>query len=413
MKKRVLVICAQERDYRELSFHKNDYDIIFHELNNFNLHYCLKNADEFNDPIEVVNSLIKEYKNENINAVISSSDYPGIILASILAKEFGLNAPEIEPTILCQHKYYSRVLQSKIIPECVPNFHFLENENHLGYPFFVKPVKSSFSVSSHAIHGPHDLKDILTINPLPKNFIGSFEKFVKTYTQIDHPVDKFVAEEFLSGHQVTVEGFSYKSKIYFLGIVDSNFYPNTMCFESFTYPSKLPLEVQNRIKKFSEKFVEYINLDNGFFNIEFIYDDKNDKIYLLEINPRIAAQFADLYEKVDGTNAYKILLQVALNEEPQLLTKNGKYEAAGSFVLRNFKDSIVRKIPLELERQRAKNLCPEMRLEVYAKPQTKLSDFPQDGKSFRYAVYNIGAKSKDKLKEVADEIKKILNFQFL
>ena len=40
------------------------------------------------------------------------------------------------------------------------------------------------------------------------------------------------------------------------------------------------------------------------FNIEMMYDAATDRIGIIEINPRMASQFADLYEKVDGTNSY-------------------------------------------------------------------------------------------------------------
>src|SRR3990167_1057637 len=411
--KKVLVLCAQDRDYRELSFIKDEYDFIFHELNNLGLQYCLRNASEFNDTLKIIKDLISEYKEQNIDAVLSSNDYPGIIFAAILAKELNLVAPEIEQIILCQHKYYCRLQQKKVIPECVPNFHLLENENKLGYPFFVKPVKSAFSLNSKAIKSPSDLKDILSLNPVPKNFTHSFEQVVQNYSSIKDPVDRFLAEELIEGHQVTIEGFVFRGRVYFLGIVDSNFYQDTICFESFIYPTTLPENVQNRIKDISKKFIKFINFDNGFFNIEFIYNFDKDSLHLIEINPRISPQFADLYEKVDGTNSYKILLKIVLNEEPKVTQNEGQYSAAGSFVLRVFNDAIVKRIPLPNEIDRAKFFCPDMRLEIYAKSRCKLSDFPQDGKSFRYAVYNIGAKSREKLRSLADEIKSILNFQFL
>jgi hypothetical protein len=413
MKKRILVLCAQARDYRELSLLKENYDFIFHELNNFNLSYCIKNSDEFSDPVEHINNLISSYKDESVSAVISSSDYPGVIFSSIFAEKFNLKAPAVESVILCQHKYYCRKKQREVVSECVPNFFLLENENKIGYPFFAKPIKSVFSINSRAIKNPSDLKDILSLNPLPKNFISSFEAFVKNYTCIQDPTDIFMAEEFITGKQVTVEGFSFQGDIRFLGVVDSNFYPDTICFESFIYPSQLSESVQNRMKDISIKFIKHIEFDNGFFNIEFIYDKEKDKIYLVEINPRIASQFADLYEKVDGINSYQILVDLALNQEPNIKKEQGIYECAGSFVLRAFNDAIVKRVPLLNERERAKTYCPDMRLEIYAKPKFKLSDYVQDGKSFRYAVYNIGAQSREKLLEISSEIKKILGFQFL
>ena len=48
-----------------------------------------------------------------------------------------------------------------------------------------------------------------------------------------------------------------------------------------------------------------MGFDNGMFNIEMMYDADADRIGIIEINPRMASQFADLYEKVDGTNSLR------------------------------------------------------------------------------------------------------------
>ena len=55
-----------------------------------------------------------------------------------------------------------------------------------------------------------------------------------------------------------------------------------------------------------------LGFDNCMFNIEMMYDAREDRIAIIEINPRMASQFADLYEKVDGTNAYEVLLDLGM-----------------------------------------------------------------------------------------------------
>ena len=46
-----------------------------------------------------------------------------------------------------------------------------------------------------------------------------------------------------------------------------------------------------------------LGFDNGQFNIELVYNPEADTVHIVEINPRMSSQFADLFEKVDGTKS--------------------------------------------------------------------------------------------------------------
>jgi hypothetical protein len=46
---------------------------------------------------------------------------------------------------------------------------------------------------------------------------------------------------------------------------------------------------------------------------------------VIEINPRLAAQFGDLYQKVDGASPYEVLTDRALGRKRQWTPGNGKF----------------------------------------------------------------------------------------
>ena len=69
-----------------------------------------------------------------------------------------------------------------------------------------------------------------------------------------------------------------------------------------------------------------LGFDNGIFNIEMMYDAEADRISIIEINPRMASQFADLYEKVDGTNSFSVLLDIAQGRTPRFTRRQGRFE---------------------------------------------------------------------------------------
>ena len=136
-----------------------------------------------------------------------------------------------------------------------------------------------------------------------------------------------------------------------------------------------------------------IGFNNGIFNIEFMYNMHRDTIHIIEINPRMASQFADLFEKVDGLNTYSILLDLALGRQPAVKHRQGKYKMAASCVLRLFEDRHILKVPTPAEIDLLLKKFPDARVEVLADEGKNLSQQLQDGRSYRYGVVSIGGQN--------------------
>ena len=192
------------------------------------------------------------------------------------------------------------------------------------------------------------------------------------------------------GEQVTVEGYAYGGKVSILGVVDSVMFPGTIAFSRFDYPSRLAETVQARMASVATVLMEGLGFDNGLFNIEMMYDADADRIAIIEINPRMASQFADLYEKVDGTSSYRVLLDIAEGRAPSFARRQGRYRFAASCVLRAFADHRVAGLPDAEELERLASLYPDSRIEIHAKMGGKLSDELNDGQSYRYGIVNLG-----------------------
>ena len=137
-----------------------------------------------------------------------------------------------------------------------------------------------------------------------------------------------------------------------------------------------------------------LGFDNGVFNIEMMYDRREDRIAIIEINPRMSSQFADLYEKVDGTNAYKVLLDIGTGVRPSPKHRQGRYQFAASCVLRTFDDCVVAALPSVDRLAELEQRHPDIRLEIHATAGRKLSDELQDGTSFRYGIISLGGRDR-------------------
>ena len=115
---------------------------------------------------------------------------------------------------------------------------------------------------------------------------------------------------------------------------------------------------------------------------------------VLLINPRMASQFADLYEKLDGTSSYTVLLDIAQDRAPRFMRRQGRCGFAASFVLRSFEDHIVTALPAKADLDQLARLYPDIRIELHATVGRKLSDEFQDGRSYRYGIVNLGGRDR-------------------
>lgn len=405
---KILIICPCFRDRRELLAMPSSsaYSFIFHDfISDYLEEFVFDNAiDEGRDDniLNTIDQIIDTYKNDSLSGVIASDDYPGSTIASVVAKELQLPGPDPRAVLLCQHKYYSRVAQQKYVPEAVPAFSIVDpltmkqQPPPLPFPFFIKPVKSYFSCNANMIKS---LEDLLSLNNhVPSQaFFKPFNQLLSRYTDFKYDGHHLIAEELMTGHQCTFEGCMYHGKMYALGVVDSIMYPGTMSFKRFEYPSSLPQDVQQRMESISSRCMQGMGFDNGMFNIEFFYDADNNTLKIIEINPRMASQFADLYEKVDGTNSYQVALDIATGKPPKLQKRQGYFQVAASCALRTFEDKVVHSIPDEECIKALQQTYPYTRIEIFGKKGYPLSHELQDGKSYRYAIVNLGANSKEEM----------------
>jgi ATP-grasp domain-containing protein len=320
--------------------------------------------------------------------------------------------------LMCQHKFCSRQVQAAAAPESAPPFTLIDVCGSANfppqdsYPWFVKPVKSFFSVGAQRVDTPQQLAKIKKQWAGSAAFFRPFEILFQRYTGQTLGTKYLLAEGLLCGLQSTLDGYVHAGRVHVMGVVDSIMFPNTIAFQRFEYPSSLPVPVQERMTAIAEKVMPALGFDNCQFNIEFIYNPAADSVHIVEINPRMSSQFADLFEKVDGTNSYSVLLDLALGRSPQVKRRQGKYPAAFSCVLRTFQNQRVLKLPSVDEIHKLQCEFPELRIEVLATEGQKLSQQMQDTCSYRYGLLNIGGRDREEILAVLEYCKRQLTFLF-
>jgi hypothetical protein len=130
------------------------------------------------------------------------------------------------------------------------------------------------------------------------------------------------------------------------------------------------------------------------------------------VNARLASQFWDLFEKVDGSNPYEAILKIAVGEKPNFKRRQGRFNVAASCVLRTFEDQLVLSIPDVTDIERLQEKYKEAKVEVLAKPGKRLSEQIQDSGSYRYGLINIGADSIEQLDAMFSDCQTMLPYSF-
>jgi biotin carboxylase len=423
--KRVLLLCPTGRERRHLPAIAAALNcrVIFQEFAASYFDRQLSSDTQSDsaelDTLALIEEIISRHARDRVEGVTSAVGYPGMPVASIIAERLGLPGAKVESVLLCEHKYYARAAQQKLVPSATPCFQIVPPENlgesdalDIPFPLFLKPVKSCFSINAQRVSSLPELRRAARTNRMPAWFLRPFDDLLKAYTNYEYNASHLLAETLLEGVQVSLEGYVFRGRVRVLGIIDSVMFPDTISFERFVYPSRLPAEVQARMSRIAETFINGIGYDNALFNMELMYNAATGAIHIIEVNPKIASQFPDLFEKVDGTSSYAPLLQVALGEEPEFQSRRGEFKLAASCVLRTFEDRRVLRVPTGAQLAELTRKFPDANIEISVAEGDLLSNIMQDGKSFRYGLVNIGANSVEELDAKFEFCKNFLDFQF-
>ncbi len=422
--KNILVLCPTFREFRDLPSLAAalDINLLFDDLGGDYFDITpLKHKSDLLPALEIlplIESTIGNRASDNLSGITSAVGYPGMSAASIIAERLRLKGPSPRSILLCEHKYYSRVAQQKHVPEATPDYYLADPKNpdsvsHIcQFPVFLKPVKSCMSMSAFRVDNARQLESLVDTALLPEKFIKPFNDMWRVYFDLPLDASHLLVEELLEGHQVSLEGYVWRGEVQVMGIIDAFMFPGTLSFKRFQYPSLLPVSVKQRMAEIASRFLKGIGYDNAMFNFEMIYNPVSDRISIIEVNPKLSSQFPDLFQKVDGTSSYTIMLQIASGEEPLFTRRQGRFNFAASCVLRTFENKKIERAPTEVEIQALLERFPDAKVQIYARQGRLLSDQLQDSASFRYGLVNIGADSLEELKQKFQSCERSLDFQF-
>ena len=427
MSKNIFIIGLNDFFHEKLKGIRGAEDYTFHGLIDPALLY---ETEEFDIP-----GMLAEAEKQlsafdgSIDAIAGYMDFPVSTMLPILCGKFGTRTTSLEALLKCEHKYWSRKVQHEVIPDHIPAFAAFDpfdesalqriGEAGLGFPFFVKPIKSSGSRLGFRIDNPEDFDH--AVEKLRADIGSISEPFNYVLERADLPAEiravdgrYCMAEQIIGGRQCTVEGYVYEGEVVPYGIVDSIRYPQVLSFYYYLYPSKLPERVQAKMNELTKTIMAHTGFDNSAFNIEFFWDEVQDRIWLLEINTRISQSHVDLFEKVDGVSHQQVTVDLALGKRPDMPHREGAFRVAAKFFYRVFfGDATVTRVPSAAEVEAAEAKVPGTIVHPQVEEGDRLSDLPeQDSYSYALAYVWMGGKNQSTLLWNYEQVIKSLHFEF-
>jgi biotin carboxylase len=272
----------------------------------------------------------------------------------------------------------------------------------LPFPLFVKPVSAHLSQLAFPVRDRRELEEALAAARAQLDHVAAFDEDLE-----GRSFHLMLVEELLEGRLVTFEGFMHAGRMTPIGVTDSILHPNGISFVRFDYPSALSSRVSDRLAEIAEVLMPALGFDDSLFNIEFFVQvDGTAKI--VEVNGRMASQFAPLLRAVHGMSSYRIQLELVTGGKPHL-PKGRSDMVASSFVLRRYMaDGIVESVPdpaLVVER------FPGSQVELLVRPGQRLSDNDDDSASHRLAVVAMSGPDRATLLRDWQEAQRLLPFE--
>lgn len=357
------------------------------------------------------------------DAIIGFWDFPISTMVPILAAPRGLRSASLESVLKCEHKYWSRLEQQKVVVEH-PRFALadLEHPDRLpagvDFPMWVKPVKAFSSDLAFAVDDETSYHQ--AVQRIRQRIARVGEPFDSILRRVELPpeIDAIggcacLAEETVSGEQFTVEGYAHEGEVVLYGIVASVRHPKLPTIQRYQYPATMPDEIGERLRDVTRRLMTHMGLSETTFNVEYFWNPQSDVLSVLEINPRHSASHAGLLEMVDGSTNHQAMVRLALGEDPELHQGAGEHAVAAKCYIMREQDGVVAKVPGADDVARLRDAVPGAEPEVHVSVGDRLSELPgQDSYAYKLADVHLGADTEEELLQMFERARELLPLEF-
>lgn len=267
-------------------------------------------ADKFYDcDTRDKDRILEIARKENIDAITTDQTDVSVPAVAYVAEQMGLKGIGYDRAIQFTDKYEMRQA-AKRIGIGVPEFALAgslpearECIKDMKMPVVIKPTNSS---GSRGVYRIDTLEDLET----------HFEESIRFSS-----TKSVIVEEFIEGREYLADGFAMNGKYINLdlGIKEyfdkEGMYISKMCM--FSSARIIKDGVEKQVLDANKKLIEGLGLEFGITHGEYIYSERHNKVYLVEVAARGGGVYlsSDLTPKASGINTNELLLNYLLQDE--------------------------------------------------------------------------------------------------
>ncbi len=250
-----------------------------------------------------VEQIYSAIKNEKFEIICSDQSDISVNTVSRLNELFALKGNSFEATENFVNKFKMRELAVKFGIPC-PKYKQIFNVDDLKsfiaeveLPIILKPADSQSS------------RGVVKIDSSNVANIYSYVVASLKYSNCGY----LIAEEFIEGEEVTVEGFASNKKHKSLAVSLKKHFRTGIASE-LRYPADIPEPIYNKIIEYNDKFVENSGLDFGITHAEYMINRASGDVKIIEIACRGGGTLisSDIVKWVSGIDVYDLYYK-ALN----------------------------------------------------------------------------------------------------
>jgi biotin carboxylase len=267
--------------------------------------------------------ILRLAEKENIDGIATDQTDIPIKTQAYVSEKLGLSGFDYKAALLFTNKYLMREKCKEIGLDTV-NYRLIKNINEakktiedIGCPLVIKPVDNQGSRGVYKIRTEQEM-----------------EKYLPYILKLSSDKTALI-EQLIEGPELVLESLVINKKIKNLIIGDTYYfnYKNKFIPKQRLFPSNFNKEIKKKVIDIDKKIIRAFGLKNGLTHSEYIMDEKNKKIYLLEIGARggganISSHIIPALTNLDVNN---FILDNSLGINNKFIL-NKKYNTAAGYI---------------------------------------------------------------------------------
>ncbi|MBP3708100.1 MAG: ATP-grasp domain-containing protein [Clostridia bacterium] len=275
-----------------------------------------KYADKF-IPINIVDKeeCLEVAQENNIDGVLTAATDYGVITSAYIANKMGLPGLDVSVAAIIKNKYDVRRILYENGADDTNQFFEITDINDVDevckeaiFPLIVKPCDGSGSKGVCKVNSKDELK--LAIKDALEVSLSK----------------KALAETFIVGNEYGVESFVHNNEIHILGIMKKEMTKPPFYAElGHCIPSKLPNNIEKKVKEVAEKAIKSLGINFGAVNMDLLITS-DGKVCIVDIGARMGGNLigSHIIPLSSGIDYMGNIIKCAVGDNPDFQRKYDK-----------------------------------------------------------------------------------------